>query len=69
MSRSRRNNPICGWTTARSEKEDKRIANRISRRTPVTEKPQIRAVSDIWAFAKDGKQRFDPAEYPKLMRK
>jgi hypothetical protein len=31
--------------------------------------PGIRDVSDPWAMAKDGKLRFDPARWPRPMRK
>lgn len=83
MSRSRRHTPVCGITTARSEKADKRQANRRLRvrlRSTVARTlrtvsgaeplwPGIRDVSDPWAMAKDGKLRFDPAHWPRLMRK
>lgn len=71
MSRSRRKTPITGITTASSEKEDKRIANRKLRR--VTKEilrrgsleddlnlPDIREISDVWGMAKDGKRWHDP---------
>ncbi len=86
MSRSRRHTPICGITTARSEKADKREANRRLRvrlrsavaRTVATVSattaadpvwPGLRDVSDPWAMAKDGKLRFNPTRWPRLMRK
>jgi hypothetical protein len=80
MSRSRRYAPICGLTCARSERWDKRMANRrlrrynrelIRRTGSVEDAPQVllREVSDVWDFAKDGWQRFDPALHPELMRK
>lgn len=70
MSRSRRHVPISGITTCRSEKDDKRVYNRIFRRVSAesirndSEPLQdIRAVSDIWNWGKDGKtwhgHRFD----------
>jgi len=62
MSRSRKKTKIHGITTARSEKQDKRIANRRYRRTvkPKVKAgdvilPEIREISDIWLFEKDGK--------------
>lgn len=71
MSRSRRKTPITGITTAQSEKSDKRTANRKLRR--VTKEilrrgsleddqilPEIREVSNVWSFAKDGKRWHDP---------
>lgn len=78
MSRSRRKSPICGNTTARSEKYDKRKNNRRIRRAvkmaihddpePST-LPDDRELSDPWLMKKDGKSRFDPEEYPEHMRK
>jgi len=56
---------------ARSDKEDKRLANRKLRR--LTHEllrggdledeifPIIREVSDVWGMAKDGKTRLDPS--------
>lgn len=71
MSRSRRKTPITGIIAAQSEKSDKRIANRKLRR--VTKEilrrgsleddqilPEIREVSNVWSFAKDGKRWHDP---------
>jgi hypothetical protein len=64
MSRSVRHNPIMGWTTAKSEKKDKQIANRRLRRC-VSEAinndksimPLLREISCVYLFDKDGKQR------------
>lgn len=70
MSRSRRKTPICGITTARSEKDDKRRANRKLRRLTRTDPEKnlvMRDVSDVWSFAKDGKWRIDPTA-PNLLR-
>lgn len=78
MARSRRKNPICGITTARSEKQDKKIWHsrmRAATRTHLASgrdpdvMPIEREVSNVWSFDKDGKQRFDAARHPKLMRK
>lgn len=75
MSRSRRKNPICGWTCAESEKQDKRLANRAFRRRVkgalATGRimPDRREVHNVWTFAKDGTQRFDPDKWPEGMRK
>ena len=62
MTRSRKKNPIHGHTCGgcnRGEKQDKRRANRKLRRK-VHESPDtdldVRDVSDVWNFAKDGKQ-------------
>lgn len=76
MSRSYRNNPITGLTTARTEKQDKRIANRrLRRRNTLREHRAARTgddvaffvareVSNVWAMDKDGKMRFDPVIDP-----
>ncbi|HKC66285.1 MAG TPA: hypothetical protein VKB86_21760 [Pyrinomonadaceae bacterium] len=79
MGHSRGHFPACGITTARSEKEDKRIHNRRFRHRikralktfdPEAEVlPVLREVSNVWDMAKDGKVIFDPKKYPKLMRK
>ena len=78
MSRSRKKHPFSGITTATSEKQDKRLANRSLRRrirvmlatdVEVDVLPEMRDVSNIWAMDKDGKVRFDPKRYPKEMRK
>ncbi len=62
MSRSRRKSKIRGITTAESEKKDKQEANRKYRRKTKQivkngddEFPEIREMSDIWGFEKDGK--------------
>ena len=78
MSRSRRKTPIAVITTAESEKSDKRIYNRRFRhafgqyllKNPDGEPlPALREYSNPWSMDKDGKARFDPTKYPKLMRK
>jgi hypothetical protein len=71
MSRSRRKTPKAGITTADSEKQDKRLANRDLRRKVRQGKLDLRVrdVSNVWSFDKDGKQRFDPKKHPKEMRK
>ena len=74
MSRSKKKTPIAGITTARSEKDDKRLANRLLRRATRLDPenaPALREVSDVWNMAKDGKARFNPANKSgrKLMRK
>ena len=79
MSRSRRNTPIRGITTAESEKKDKQIANRKLRRI-IRSKLQFRSVeeptlsdlrelSNVWSMDKDGKSYFDPKKFQKEMRK
>jgi len=78
MSRSRRRGPFRGVSNADSEKADKQAANRRHRRI----NRQLLAVagesaclrlhretSCVWCMAKDTKRRFDPAEWPRWMRK
>ena len=62
MARSYRRTPIFGITTARSEKQDKKLANRRLRRKVKTclangdeQLPLLREVSNVWSFDKDGK--------------
>ena len=78
MSASRRKIPICGICNIRSEKAQKRCANRVWRRkvkgilhaNPEAEVlPLLREVGDIRSWPKDGKAFFDPVWLPKLMRK
>ena len=80
MSRSTKKHPFNGITTTKSEKQDKRIANkrlRLKAKQQIKNMvdpdadvfPVINEVSDVWVFGKDGKFRFDPDEYKKLMRK
>ena len=78
MSRSRRKTPSSGYTTSESEKADKAEAHRrirrevgeILRKDPEAELlPHDRELSDPWDMDKDGKGRFDPQAFPKLMRK
>jgi len=79
MARSRRHTPIASITTATSEKQDKRRANRIHRLAArsivkrdtdpdATVLPIMREVSDEWSMAKDGRSWFGHY-FPKLMRK
>ena len=75
MSRSYRKTPVTGTTTAPSEKWDKQKANRrFRRKVRVSTRhnriiPLIREISNVWSFDKDGKQRFNPRQWAKLMRK
>lgn len=81
MSRSKRSEPATG-VAAESEKEWKRKANRKLRHAATLKLQQLpagdpdalvlpvmREVTDEWDGPKDGKFRFDPKEYPRLMRK
>lgn len=63
MSRSRKHTPKGGIASADSEAKDKRLAHKclrsatrqaIQRDDDVM--PELREVSDIWGFAKDGKR-------------
>jgi 4-aminobutyrate aminotransferase-like enzyme len=78
MSRSRRKTPISGITTAESEKQDKRIANRRERHrnrqilgysVDDTLLMHRRQAGNPWLMDKDGKAFFDSNKYPELMRK
>ena len=76
MTRSRKKTPICGHTCRESEKKDKRYANRAFRKrthdaiASGNEPPRdIAEVSEVWTFAKDGKQYLDPEQFPGVIRK
>lgn len=71
MSRSRRKNPIMGYTTCRSEKQDKKLWHKCwrSKQRMALRSPHLldldaispileHEVSDVWAMGKDGKQYF-----------
>lgn len=75
MSRSIKKTKIHGITTAKSEKEDKQDANRKFRRvikqkvkSEKTALPELREISNVWSFDKDGK-RYNPEMTDKDMRK
>jgi hypothetical protein len=63
MSRSYRHTPVLGNVKARSEKKDKRLAQRRWRRIvrlslhrgEWEQLPTLREVSNVWDFPKDGK--------------
>lgn len=75
MTRSRKHTPIFSATTAESEKQDKRMANRKLRRAVNDElekakdpeiaeeivMPELREVSDVWKMDKDGKRYWNPS--------
>ena len=75
MSRSKRKTPKCGNAGCRSEKQDKRICNRMFRRKarqvddPDAKPVYAEEIMDRWAMGKDGKHRFDPHNWPQGMRK
>ena len=61
MSRSRKKLPITGIAKNTSDKEDKRKANRALRRivkasVEDNQDLNLRDVSDVWSFSKDGKR-------------
>jgi len=63
MSRSTKKTPKSGITTAETEKENKRLANRKFRRVTKlqvkkgSDEPSLtRELSNVWSFDKDGKQ-------------
>jgi len=63
MSRSRRKTPKIGITSAESEKNNKRMANRLFRRSTKSQLKSgqnvfvsVKEVSNVWSFDKDGKQ-------------
>lgn len=74
---------MCGITTARSEKADKRQANRRLRvrlRSTIAHSgskagavsvvwPDLSDVSKPWTMSKAGKIRFNPLVWPRLLRK
>ncbi|MGJ8762363.1 MAG: hypothetical protein ACSHXA_17635 [Polaribacter sp.] len=75
MSRSEMKNKIRGITTAKSEKENKQEANRKYRRiikqkvkSNESELPEIREISNVWSFDKDGK-KYDAEMTDKDLRK
>lgn len=77
MSRSKRHTSITGNWRGKAEKQDKQTANRRLRRmntvilASLNEDlcKRVREISDPWLMSKDGKFRFNPQEYPELMRK
>lgn len=83
MSRSYRKTPIHGITTARSEKDDKRIMHGMMRAAERTGLAKLRHVDadefilpesfneifNVWSMAKDGRTRSDRAERPRRTRR
>jgi hypothetical protein len=76
MARSRKKTAVSGNTTADSEKQDKRLANRTYRSTVkqlikagIFSLPLLREMSNVWNMDKDGKRWHDPETYPKVLRK
>jgi hypothetical protein len=78
MSRSRRRTPITGVTGEASSTQDQvkahrrertTIKARLRRRRDDAALPPPHAFSDPWDWMIEGKRRFDPRQFPKLMRK
>lgn len=79
MSRSYKHTTISAVTTAKSEKQDKQLANRRFRRiskhrvkVEIELPVSLKEVSDVWDFQKDSKIYFSPDGaklHPKLFRK
>lgn len=75
MSRSMRRTSISGIRMALSDKQDKRLANRRLRRIVrcrlvfAEVLPDLREISDVSSFKKDGKTFFDAVRQRRLMRK
>lgn len=81
MARSRRKTPIISWTTAESEKKDKQLSSRATRRVNAV-RVKGKELDDIWLagsreiygsgawkFDKDGKQWMGREVKEKYMRK
>jgi hypothetical protein len=80
MGKSIKKNPFSGMTKSKTNKKDKRIANK-QFRMEIKQKlkhmydpeaevfPEKEEISNVYNFTKDGKFRFNPKVYPKLMRK
>lgn len=75
MSRSYRKTPICGMTTAASDKAFKKAEHKRARRAAnacnlLIEEPAAgKAYGNPWGAPKDGKQWIDPTRFPEIMRK
>lgn len=74
MSRSRRKHAIISQTCGghnKSEKQDKRRANRRLRRAVRSGKwyAMLREVSNVWTFLKDGKCDWTGTDYEKKARR
>ena len=79
MSRSYRRTPVSNRYGCDSEKECKRIWHRRMRAAILVRLrnidpdeillPHKREICDVWEMGKDGKWRFDPREFPQLLRK
>lgn len=75
MSRSRKKTPIIGITTAETEKKNKLESNRKFRRLNRIKIHkgdfdffQLREISNVWGFDKDGKQYLKEPNRKDLMK-
>ncbi|MEI5680488.1 MULTISPECIES: hypothetical protein [unclassified Mesorhizobium] len=75
MARSKKKTPICGMTTADSDKPFKAAEHRRERRSVRraldggADVPSPLQFGNPWASEKDGKHWFDRQGFPELMRK
>ena len=81
MSRSRKKTPITGWAKSRSVQgykhqrvskeraEQRRLLHKARQLLEVAELSYVLVPWNEWLCERDGKMYFDPAKYPKLMRK
>lgn len=77
MSRSRKKKPFTGYSTKDSDKYYKQLASRRFRKHEknlldqrIFEITEARnKFSESYSFAKDGKQFFNPEDFPKALRK
>lgn len=75
MSRSYRKTPICGMTTAASDKVFKKAEHKRARRAvnardlTLDDAPVSRAFGNPWGAPKDGKQWIEASRFPEIMRK
>ncbi|WP_282093613.1 hypothetical protein [Epibacterium ulvae] len=75
MSRSYRKTPICGMTTAASDKAFKKAEHKRARRAlsacdlEFDNAPSDKQYGNPWGAPKDGKQWIGPERCPKIMRK
>jgi hypothetical protein len=75
MSRSKKKTPITGITTAETEKKNKLEANRKLRRLNKIKMHkgdfnffQLREISNVWGFDKDGKRYLKEPDRKDLMK-
>lgn len=71
MSRSYRKTPICGMTTATSDRVFKKAARKRARRAVNARDLTLEDApfGNPWGAPKDGKQWIDARRFPEIMRK